>query len=447
MQTRHRGVVAVAVLLAASLLAGCQWWGQVGFSAARTRFHPTEKAIGVENVNRLQERWSVPLGGVVGDPVVFGSGPKGTRVYVNTNGVDANGNWFAVFHVLGARTGVRRWSAAQAPNYQGAFVHQSAGAVVGGIAYAGGGGNVAGAVAGQIDAFDAISGDRVWTSTVPVFSGRISGPPAVTGGKVYASYFYADPGLRIGGLAAWDTATGEQGWISEVAFGGYLGQGSVAVNQRFVYQAAQRADGGEGRLSAFDAKGNVNCGDFAGPPETKECRAVWSGSIGTVTTVESSPAVSGGVVYVGSDDNKLYAFDADGCDAPTCSPLWTATTGGDIESSPAVANGVVYIGSEDNKLHAFDADGCGAPTCSPLWTAATGGNVDSSPAVANGVVYVGSDDDKLYAFAARGCGAATCRPLWTATTGGDIDSSPALGNRMVYVGSADGQLYAFGLPT
>ena len=305
---------------------------------------------------------------------------------------------------------------------------------------------MAGGVEGQIDAFDAVSGDRVWTSTVPVFSGRISGPPAVTGGRVYAATSSAVSGLRVGGFAAWDAATGEQGWIGEWV-GGYIGQSSVAVSGRFVYQVGQPAEGGEGLLGAFDAKGNVNCGDFEGPPEAKECRAVWSGSIGAVTTVESSPAVSGGVVYVGSDDNKLYAFDADGCGAATCNPLWTATTGGDIESSPAVANGVVYVGSEDDKLYAFDADGCGAATCRPLWTATTGDNVDSSPAVANGVVYVGSDDNKLYAFAARGCGAATCRPLWTATTGGDIDSSPALGNRMVYVGSADGQLYAFGLPT
>jgi hypothetical protein len=74
-----------------------------------------------------------------------------------------------------------------------------------------------------------------------------------------------------------------------------------------------------------------------------------------------------------------------------------------VQSSPAVANGVVYVGSEDTKLYAFDAAGTtncsGTPkTCNPLFTAATGGGVDSSPAVANSVVYVGSGDHKLYAF-------------------------------------------------
>src|SRR5215472_16220935 len=80
---------------------------------------------------------------------------------------------------------------------------------------------------------------------------------------------------------------------------------------------------------------------------------------------------------------------------------WTATTGSSIDSSPAVANGVVYVGSWDGKLYAFKADRCGQPTCSPLWTATTGNQIHSSPAVANGVVYVGSYDHKLYAFHRR----------------------------------------------
>jgi outer membrane protein assembly factor BamB len=69
-----------------------------------------------------------------------------------------------------------------------------------------------------------------------------------------------------------------------------------------------------------------------------------------------------------------------------------------VRSSPAVANGVVYVGSDDGRLYAFGAGGCGAATCAPLWSYATGSAVRSSPAVANGMVYVGSDDGRLYAF-------------------------------------------------
>ena len=63
--------------------------------------------------------------------------------------------------------------------------------------------------------------------------------------------------------------------------------------------------------------------------------------------------MANGVVYVGSDDNHLYAFAARGCGAVTCSPLWTATTGGDINSSPALGNRMVYVGSADGQLYAF----------------------------------------------------------------------------------------------
>ena len=114
---------------------------------------------------------------------------------------------------------------------------------------------------------------------------------------------------------------------------------------------------------------------------------------------DSSPAVSGGVLYVGSDDHKLYAVDAGGqtdCTTGTpavCAPLWTAFTGGDSYTSPAVSNGVVYVGSTDGLLYAFSAAGTtncsGTPlTCSPLWTANTGGSIGSSPVVSNGDVYV-----------------------------------------------------------
>ena len=75
---------------------------------------------------------------------------------------------------------------------------------------------------------------------------------------------------------------------------------------------------------------------------------------------------------------------------------WSYATGVWIGSSPAVANGLVYVGSADKKLYAFDA-GCRS-ACQPLWSYATGSYIYSSPAVANGLVYVGSDDKKLYAF-------------------------------------------------
>ena len=189
----------------------------------------------------------------------------------------------------------------------------------------------------------------------------------------------------------------------------------------------------DGRLWAYPAKG---CGQSI-------CTTPLWTSTGLGQIVDS-PAVANGFVYVGSQtsvsDNsgKLDVFRASGCGGPTCAPLWQGLAGSQsiLQSSPSVVNGRVYIGGYDDNLYVFNAAGCGAPTCQPLWTGATGDHVESSPTVSGGTVFVGSNDGSLYAFPAAGCGAAACSPLWTGPTGETIfDSSPAVSNGTVYIGS------------
>jgi outer membrane protein assembly factor BamB len=110
--------------------------------------------------------------------------------------------------------------------------------------------------------------------------------------------------------------------------------------------------------------------------------------------------VANGVVYVGSGNDKLYAFSAScGSGGASCSPAWTAPTAAGIVGQPAIANGVVYAGTDNSDLYAFSAScGSGGASCSPLWTATPGSGATSSPVVVNGVVYVGSGDDSLYAY-------------------------------------------------
>jgi outer membrane protein assembly factor BamB len=195
-----------------------------------------------------------------------------------------------------------------------------------------------------------------------------------------------------------------------------------------------------------------------GPSNVSGLKTAWTAAPG-IGSVGTSPAVAGGVVYVGSASTfKLYAFSAagtTGCSGTpkTCQPLWTAATGGIALSSPAVAGGVVYFPSADGHLYAFSAagtTGCsGTPkTCQPLWTAAIAsiGQGFSSPAVAGGVVYVNANTT-LYAFSATGTTGCSgtpkvCTPLWTATGAGGV-SPPAVAGGVVYTGVGDGNLYAF----
>ena len=227
------------------------------------------------------------------------------------------------------------------------------------------------------------------------------------------------------------------GSLHPIWFGltGGLVQSSPAVANGVVYVGSE-----DNKLYAFDAAGTTGC---SGTPKT--CAPLWTYATGD--DVHSSPALAGGMVFVGSFDGYVYAFDAAGANCvgspKTCGPLWTTQTGGSIASSPTVVGGVVYIGSTDEKLYALRAlDG------HLLWSAALGGFVSSSPAVVNGVVYVGSFDHRLWAFDAagvQGCGGTptNCQPLWTGSTGGEIVSSPAVAGGVVYIASEDNKLYAF----
>lgn len=158
--------------------------------------------------------------------------------------------------------------------------------------------------------------------------------------------------------------------------------------------------------------------------------SAWSAVTGE--RIYSSPAVVDGVVYAGSFDGNLYAFNAQ-----TGTQLWAAPTGSNINCSPAVANGIVYIGSYDGKLYAFNAQ-----TGTQLWAAPAGNAIASPPTVVGGVVYVGSEDDNLYAFNAQ-----TGSLLWSAPTDDEIFSSPAVTGGVAYVGTFGGKLYAFNSQT
>ena len=99
-----------------------------------------------------------------------------------------------------------------------------------------------------------------------------------------------------------------------------------------------------------------------------------AGSSRRARDVYSSPAISGGVVYVGSEDNYIYALDA------TNGTLrWKFKTGYSVYSSPAISGGVVYAGNEDNYIYALDA-----AKGTLRWKFKTEDTVGSSPAVSGG---------------------------------------------------------------
>lgn len=65
--------------------------------------------------------------------------------------------------------------------------------------------------------------------------------------------------------------------------------------------------------------------------------------------IGSSPTVVHRGVNAGSDDDTMYALDAD-----TGDKQWAFETNATVSSSPAVADGTGYFGSNDNNLYALE---------------------------------------------------------------------------------------------
>jgi len=149
----------------------------------------------------------------------------------------------------------------------------------------------------------------------------------------------------------------------------------------------------------------------------------------------SSPAIAGGVVYVGSGDHNVYALDAE-----TGAARWTFVTGNVVHASPAVSNGVVYVGSWDRNMYAIEAS-----TGKEVWRFQTGNDttiynqigIASSAAVSGGVVYFGCRDGHFYAVDAK-----TGAKRWSHDNkGGWVIASPAVKDGVVYFPTADGMRF------
>src|ERR1035437_4106082 len=116
-------------------------------------------------------------------------------------------------------------------------------------------------------------------------------------------------------------------------------------------------------------------------------RLLWTYDAGE--SIESSAAIAGGTVYVGSQSKDLLAIDLG-----TGKLRWKYRASDSIgESSPAVADGTVYIGDLAGVLHAVNA-----ATGKPVWTFATEAEIKSSPVIVGDRVLIGSYDSNLYAL-------------------------------------------------
>jgi outer membrane protein assembly factor BamB len=140
-------------------------------------------------------------------------------------------------------------------------------------------------------------------------------------------------------------------------------------------------------------------------------------------SIESSAAIVGGTVFVGSQKGELTALSLE-----NGSVYWKFATGSPIgESSPAYSDGVVYIGDLGGWLNALSAtDG------KKLWAFKTNGEIKSSPVVVGDRVLIGSYDEHLYCLSAR-----TGALVWKFKTNGPVHSTPGISDGVAFIAGCD----------
>jgi eukaryotic-like serine/threonine-protein kinase len=272
---------------------------------------------------------------------------------------------------------------------------------------------------GRFRALRATDGRLIWSfasgASVPLKWGYESG-------EIYTSSPVVDGntavfGSQDGHVYALDTRSGRERWRFRTGGRVYA---SPAISAGTVYAADQA-----GSVFALALTSGRLLWQFA-----TEGTLLNSGDWGfDRTTVQSSPAVAGGAVYVGARDGFLYAIDR-----ATGAQRWRHDHKVSwVNTSPAVSDGLVYAGSSDGQfVQAVDT-----ATGEERWRAKTSGIVWASPAVDNALVYVGEGSGTMYALDKR-----TGQEAWRYRVGQRIFSSALVDNGRLYFGSDDGGIYA-----
>ncbi|HME54493.1 MAG TPA: PQQ-binding-like beta-propeller repeat protein [Candidatus Lokiarchaeia archaeon] len=289
---------------------------------------------------------------------------------------------------------------------------------------------------GKIYCINAVTGAYIWGTSI---GSSVDTSPAVAGGRVYVGSsnhklycFNASTGAQI-----WNYTTGYTILTSSPAVTG----GRVYVGSHDMKVHCVNATNGTSMwnctaLNAIDASPAVADGQVFIIDDAVHCINATTGTLKWSNRMSnhgvSSPTIANGRVYAGNFDHQLICLNE-----TTGAVIWNNTGIGinSVTSTPAISGGCVYIGGQLASGGNFYC--LKATTGEIVWQNASNNYyIDSSPAVACGRVYAGSSDYKVYCL-----NATTGFFAWAYTTGDVVWSSPAISGGHVYVGSMDGKLY------
>jgi outer membrane protein assembly factor BamB len=267
-----------------------------------------------------------------------------------------------------ATSGKQRWRVATGPDKPLPWGHETGDYYVASPVLAGNGVVLFGAGDGSVRALDEKTGKPVWRTEIDE---RIRSTPAVAEGLVFV-------GTAQGRLHALSLKDGARRWTFDT-------EGTKLDSSKFGYDRRSI------QSSPAVANGDVYFG----------ARDGWVYAVGAVdgkqrwrydhhiSWIITSPAVADGVVYDASSDGAfVQALNAaDGTER------WRTKTGAPLWSSPAISGGVLYIGDHAGFLRAIDRT-----TGAELWFFRSTGDVLSSPVVSGDLVLFASSDGSIYAL-------------------------------------------------
>jgi len=141
-------------------------------------------------------------------------------------------------------------------------------------------------------------------------------------------------------------------------------------------------------------------------------------------SVESSPVIADGVVYVASMDKYLYAITlADGKEK------WKVKLA-PMKASPAVRGKRVYVGDVEGKFHAIDA-----ANGKPVWSFETGGEIAAGANFYKNDILIGSHDSTLYRLTDDG------KKVWAYTIDGPVNGSAVVVGDRTFVAGCDSVMH------
>jgi outer membrane protein assembly factor BamB len=276
----------------------------------------------------------------------------------------------------------------------------------------------------NLHCWDANTGEKLWTFNPQTWYGQWSLVLGAAHGMIYGknqdTYLYAI-----------DAETGELVWRAKGPGIGYSNKITISGDKIYTQMGEYQY---RDFLTGEYAYPEYNCynaltGELIWTlpmenysPSNAECAAY--GNL-YICPTKGSPSIPGYWEYGGGGSNgevwcissetvdwPMFMKDpehtADGTGPTNLELKWKFKTGAMVYSSPSMVDGVCYFGSLDSNIYAVDAE-----TGTEIWTFKTENPVCSSVAVVNDRVYTGADDGNIYCL-----NADTGTKIWETFAGG-----------------------------